>query len=177
MEKLNLSELVDLMKARNECAKEVEELTTTLAKKSELLAKYDTEHIPEALMSLGVNEIKLDNGAVIGYKKDYYAALPVEDQAKRDKAIEWLKSNGHASLIKTVVAVRIGQNALEKVNQELLERYLNEQEINFERKNDVHWATLRSWFKGEMEAGRTIPLELFQATIRNVATYTPPKQD
>jgi hypothetical protein len=177
MEKLNLSELVDLMQARNKCAEEVDKMTAELAIKTALLTKYDTEHIPEALMSLGVAEVKLDNGAKIGYKKDYYASLPQEDPEKREKAINWLKSNGHASLIKTVVAVRIGQNALEKVNQELLERYLNEQEINFERKNDVHWATLRAWFKGEMEAGRTIPLELFQATIRNVATYTPPKQD
>jgi hypothetical protein len=59
----------------------------------------------------------------------------------------------------------------DQVAQKVLD-YLKSLNVSSEIKEDVHASTLKAWFKGEFEEGRSVPSDLFQTYVTNRAKLT-----
>jgi alcohol dehydrogenase class IV len=70
-------------------------------------------------------------------------------------------------LIKNFITVDLGMKK-DQVAQKVLD-YLKSLNISSEVKEDVHSQTLKAWFKGEIEEGRSVPSDLFQTYVTNRA--------
>jgi hypothetical protein len=131
--------------------------------------------LPDALASLGVEEFKLSNGSRIVMKSILEGSLPKEEEA-RDNAVKWLAENGAADLIKSKIEI-----AVEKGNTNLsamIAGYLNENEIDFEQKDDVHHGSLKAFVREKMANGEDVPiaaLGLYAARAAEVKLPPRPK--
>lgn len=142
---LKLAEL--LLAAR----KNVERLEAELRTAKDEVRRLEQEDLPELMQELGLETFKLASGESVEVKQDVECGISEE---RRARAHAWLTENGFGGLIKTEVVARFGRDerdaaveAAEKINGEMVER--------------VHPATLKSFVKEQMEAGRAIPFDLF----------------
>lgn len=142
---LKLAEL--LLAAR----KNVERLDAELRTAKDEVRRLEQEDLPELMQELGLETFKLASGESVEVKQDVECGISEE---RRARAHAWLTENGFGGLIKTEVVARFGRDerdaaveAAEKINGEMVER--------------VHPATLKSFVKEQMEAGRAIPFDLF----------------
>ena len=129
----------------------VERLTDELKTAKEDMRRVEQEDLPDLMQELGLQTFKLASGEVVDVKPDVECGISEE---RRARAHAWLTENGFGGLIKTEVIARFGRDehdaavaAAEKINGEMVER--------------VHPATLKSFVKEQMEAGRAIPFDLF----------------
>lgn len=102
--------------------------------------------------------------AVTFDKVTYYSAKIPED--KEIEAFAWLHDQGHGDLVKTQITVALGMGDREIAQQ--VETAITEVGADYSSKLSVHPATLKSFVKSEVEAGRAIPLDLFGAHIGEV---------
>ena len=142
---LKLAEL--LLAAR----KNAERLDAELRTAKDEVRRLEQEDLPELMQELGLTNFKLATGESVEVKQDVECGISEE---RRARAHAWLTSNGFGGLIKTEVVAKFGRDehdaavaAAEKINGEMIER--------------VHPATLKSFVKEQMEAGRAIPFDLF----------------
>jgi len=130
----NVSRLEDELKAAKEDVRRVEQ-----------------EDLPDLMQELGLQTFKLATGEVVDVKQDVECGISEE---RRARAHAWLTENGFGGLIKTEVVAKFGRDerdaavaCAEQIGGEMIER--------------VHPATLKSFVKEQMAAGRAIPFDLF----------------
>ena len=130
----NVSRLEDELKAAKEDVRRVEQ-----------------EDLPDLMQELGLQTFKLATGEVVDVKQDVECGISEE---RRARAHAWLTENGFGGLIKTEVVAKFGRDerdaavaCAEQIGGEMIER--------------VNPATLKSFVKEQMEAGRAIPFDLF----------------
>lgn len=97
----------------------------------------------------------------------YKASIPKENM---EPAAEWLTKNGHADLMRTVVSVSFGPGEHEHaLNIETLIRSYFRGRNDVQREpvieNAVHWKTLTSFVKEQLELGEVLPLDILGATV------------
>ena len=138
---------------------EISALEATLKEKKKELQRVEEQDLPEAMDAIGMSEFKLTDGTTISIKTFYNASIPGE---RKEEAFAWLDDNGHGGIIKTVVSVSFGRGDLE-IARSFLEfaRGFNEASIDPELAQGVHWQTLRSFVKEQIEGGSALPLDLF----------------
>ncbi len=129
----------------------VSDLETQLAVAKETARRVEQEDLPQLMSELGLETFKLTSGELVEVKPD--VACGITD-ARREAAHAWLVDNGFGGLIKTEVVVKFGKDeheaavaCAETVGGEMIER--------------VHPATLKSFIKEQLEAGRAVPFDLF----------------
>ncbi len=125
---------------------------------NERIEWFSGDIIPEFMFSMGVSEVTLDDGVEISIETKYYGNI---SQERAEQAHKWLKENGFESLVKSTVGLSFGAGDEDKVDKELLTRFLSEHEINFNEKEAVHSQTLKSFIKHQMEDGKQFPYHLF----------------
>jgi hypothetical protein len=115
------------------------------------MRRVEQEDLPELMAELGLETFRLKSGEVIEVKQEIDCAITEE---RRKSAHAWLTSHGFGGLIKAEVSVKFGRDeheaALACANStggELTER--------------VHPATLKSFVKEQLAAGKPIPFDLF----------------
>ena len=138
---------------------EISALEATLKEKKKELQRVEEQDLPEAMDAIGMSEFKLTDGTTISIKTFYNASIPGE---RKEEAFAWLDDNGHGGIIKTDVSVSFGRGELE-IARSFLEfaRGFNEASIDPELAQGVHWQTLRSFVKEQIEGGSALPLDLF----------------
>lgn len=120
--------------------------------------------IPDLMVELGLEEIKLPTGEKIALKSVYGASVSEE---RAPVAWQWLRDNGYGSLVKNVVACNFGMGEDELANK--LKVTLHKANIPFINKESVHFKTLESFVKDRYENGDKFPEELFGAFTKTVA--------
>lgn len=124
------------------------------------LEEVATKLLPNAMQAVGLEEIKLTDGSKVSVSQFYSASIKEEN---RDPAHEWLRENGHGSLIKNSFDINFGKGEDAKASK--LRKELVKQQVPFVENSSVHSSTLRAWLKEQIESGVKIPLDLFGVFI------------
>lgn len=155
---ITLTTMVELANALRAATAEAERITEQLRQAKEHERTLSEETIPGVMQELGVTTFTLDSGQKVSVKPDVYASIPPDT---KDAAMEWLETNGHGGLIKTLVIVEYGKGEFELATElfsELLARNLN-----VASSQNVHAQTLKAFLREQLAAGKDVPLDLFGA--------------
>jgi hypothetical protein len=161
-----LTELRDKLKEFVAAKQLVDSLTAQLEEASQAYFILASELVPAKFDELGFQELRLDSGELVRLK-------PFVSAKDTDEGRAWLRDNNHGDIIKSVVTVDLGKN---EELRELLTELLGKLQIQFEEKTGVATNTLKAFLKNELEAGREVPLPLFNAYVGRVAEIKVPKK-
>lgn len=145
--------------------KEIEELTAALKEKSEVYRKISEEVLPEAMIELGLTQLRMVDGSMIEVNEEVYASISKD---KRSNAHAWLREHGHASLIKHDYKISFGRD--EDHLASLFKELLDKNEYKYQDSETVHWQTLRAFCREQINKGTDIPTDLFGVHLVNKAT-------
>jgi hypothetical protein len=131
--------------------------------------KKDLEHVqtrelPDAMMEIGLSEVAMASGEKVSIKAFVSASI---SEGRKQEAHTWLRDNNHGDLIKTITSVNTGRDI------ELAEKAMKALQLaGFEPdcKENVHAGTLKAFIREQVEAGVSLPLELFGAFLGQKST-------
>jgi len=136
--------------------KVIEKLKEDLKAAEEMARVIREQELPEAMQSANLMEIRLTDGSKISIDQFYKGHI---SDKNREKAHNWLVSNGHGGIIKHEIIVKFGKNEKEKAAN-TIER-LKQQGLAPEVKQGVHSQTLNAFVKEQLTGGSDIPADLF----------------
>lgn len=167
----SLREIADIANRMLAKQAEIDKRTEELAIAKTELRKISEQELPEAMETAGVKEFTLEDDSKIVVGNEIYTSIK---SGKQDEAFEWLEGNGHGSIIKNLISVQLerGQTAEAEILVTLIEGTGNKAK----KKVSVHAGTLNKWGRGELEAGRFPPEELFNCFDLTVAKVKAPKK-
>lgn len=166
-----LATVSQLARSARRLEDEIEGLETEVAQRKESLRRIVEEALPVAMVELGINTIKLDDGSTVEVAQFINAGIP---KAREAEALAHLRSIGLGDLIKNVVVASYGMGEDEKAVS--LVRTLMESGTQWEQKEFVHPSTLKKQVRESIEAGQPLPEDLFGVHITDRAVIKLPKQ-
>lgn len=136
---------------------EIEQLESQLKEKREALARIEEVDLPDLMLSLGLRDFTMVDGAKIKIEDVVRASISVSN---RGEAFDWLTSNGHGDLIKKTVAVSLGREApAEHIT--MLQDMATGLGYSTAVTDKVEPSTLSAFVRGQLAEGANIPMELF----------------
>ena len=121
--------------------------------------------IPEAMAEVGMSEFKLQDGDKVTVQPYYSASIPKD---RINEALDWLRDNNHGDLIKNTVSVDFGRG--EDDRADTLRESLQNTGLSYTDKTGVHSSTLRAFVREQVEAGKSLPLDLLGVFIGQKTT-------
>lgn len=124
--------------------------------------------LPEAMTAVGLTFFGFGEDKKV--ELNTFHSVSVVDETK---AMDWLRSHGHAGLIKTTVTLEFPRNTdnlrgvVVSQIQEMPEWLVAEGSL--EEKTGVHASTLKSWAREVLPTGVTLPEEAFKVYTGTVA--------
>lgn len=167
----SISKMVARVRALDATLKSLGDKIEAAAKERQELV---TRTIPDALLDVGVREIKTAAGDTVVLKSVVAGSIPAQSTAARDpavmqlrnKALAWLRKNDLGDIIKTTVSVAFGKGE-DKQAQQLAEQ-LRKRKMAAELAEAVHPQTLNKILRERFEAGKPIPQDLFSLWTGNL---------
>jgi hypothetical protein len=129
-----------------------------------VLLELQTRTIPDAMTEIGLSEVKTSDGYKLIIKAFVSAKIPKDNL---EEAHEWLRDNEFGDIIKHIVSVDVGKDAESAVKAVTALSALGL--IPTDRES-VHSSTLKAWLREQVEAGTSVPLELFGAFLGQKST-------
>ena len=116
--------------------------------------------LPDAMSEIEMKELVLKDGSRLKVEAYYSASIPKDRQGE---AFEWLRKNGHGSLVKHDVTCSFGKEQ-DDLAAGLME-ILREHKFEFSDKEAVNAQTLKAFVREQVEDGAALPLDLLGAHI------------
>ena len=154
-EVLKLRDLEDQLKIMEEALK---------TRKKEI-DRISGEVIPTMLSEMGLSQLKLADGSSVDVKPFYSATISAQN---KDRAYNWLRTNGLGDIIKNEISVSFGRNEDNKAAS-----YADLAKSNgFQptQKLKVAPMTLKALVRERIEAGKEMPTEIFNIFVGNKTT-------
>lgn len=151
-----MSRIASLVKQQLALEARVSDLEQELTSAKKDLKEVSENQLPAAMAEYGMAKVKMDDGSEIAVSKFYSASIP---KTRQEEAFDWLRDNGHESLIKNQVAVSFGRSE-DAVAQLLMDR-LQAEGFETQQKVWVEPMTLKAFVKEQVEGGSPIPSDLF----------------
>lgn len=146
------SRLEEVVERRAELQARYKMLVEEAEATEEQLKHIDREILPDIMAEIGTTEAKVgDFKITIG--ESVFASI------SDDRAYHWLDSEGLGGLIKTEVKMVFNRDERKRAVEAVSE--MREKGYEAELKEQVHWATLRSWATERISQGKPIPPEYF----------------
>ena len=123
------------------------------------------EVIPTMMSEMGLSHLKLIDGSTVDVKPNYSANISV---ANREKAFKWLRENGLGDIIKNEISVSFGRNEDNKAAD--YAALAEERGFQPTQKLKVEPMTLKALVRERLEAGKTMPTEIFNVFVGNKTT-------
>ena len=123
------------------------------------------EVIPTMMSEMGLSHLKLIDGSTVDVKPNYSANISV---ANREKAFQWLRENGLGDIIKNEISVSFGRNEDNKAAD--YAALAEERGLQPTQKMKVEPMTLKALVRERLEAGKTMPTEIFNVFVGNKTT-------
>jgi len=161
----DLKQVAGLARQQLVLEQRVEDLTAELKRAQAELAHISGEALPAALAEHGLTELKMADGSKLTVATVISANISKE---RAYEAHDWLRSNGHADLIKNTVSVAFGKGDDEKASALITQ--LDQMGFDADQKEAVHPSTLKAFCKEQIERGTDIPSELFGIFIGQKTT-------
>jgi hypothetical protein len=165
-----LSNISSLAKLQLNLEAKKETLEQQLSELTEKLLNVSQVMLPEAMLEVGMTAFKLSTGESITVSKFYSAKIP---QPLESEAFDWLRKNGHESIIKREVKCLFGKGE-DAVAGMVIEQLKTIGVLPID-KTSVHPQTLKSFVKEQMESGEPFPTDLFGAYVGNKTKVAPAK--
>jgi len=150
--------------------KRVADLDAELKQAKRDLREISDDQLPAAMLEFNIREFKLEDGSQITVKHFYSASIPKE---KQEEAFDWLNTHGYGDLIKNQVSVNFVRGQEEKAQG--LVQELEDRNLPTSNKKWVEPMTLKAFAKELVEAGKSLPFDLFSLYIGEQAKITKPK--
>ena len=157
-----LSDQVLKLRAMEDQLKIMEDALKT--KKKEI-DRVSGEVIPTMLSEMGLSQLKLADGSSVDVKPFYSATISAQN---KDRAYNWLRTNGLGDIIKNDISVSFGRNEDDKAA-----KYADLAKSNgFQptQKLKVEPMTLKALVRERIEAGKEMPTEIFNIFVGNKTT-------
>ena len=151
-----LKSIADIARRIRSQEKLVESLESDLKKAKELLLELTDKEMPALLTELGLSKFILDDGASVTVKPTYGAYIRKADQ---QQAFSWLRERGYDDILKNVVTVQFGRGEDSQSDAFFLEA--SQKGLNATQDTKIHPQTLKAFVKERIEAGDSLPTELF----------------
>ena len=150
----------------------LEEVSSDITKYEEWLKKLKQKHdhisgevIPTMMSEMGLSHLKLIDGSTVDVKPNYSANISV---ANREKAFQWLRENGLGDIIKNEISVSFGRNEDNKAAD--YAALAEERGYQPTQKLKVEPMTLKALVRERLEAGKSMPTEIFNVFVGNKTT-------
>ena len=147
--------------------------------------KYQSQIIPEMMARYDMSHIELRDGTSIDTITMVEGNLPTKTaigkarMEKRDEllnrlndGLDWLRNNGHGSLIKNFVTVKLGKGQDEQAGE--LKQFLLSHGYEYDADQTVHPQTLKAFIREQIAAGNDIPIDTFDVKVVNIAKLKEP---
>jgi hypothetical protein len=157
-----LSDQVLKLRAMEDQLKIMEEALKTRKKE---IDRISGEVIPTMLSEMGLSQLKLTDGSSVDVKPFYSATISAQN---KDRAYNWLRTNGLGDIIKNEISVSFGRNEDNKAAS-----YADLAKSNgFQptQKLKVEPMTLKALVRERIEAGKEMPTEIFNIFVGNKTT-------
>lgn len=105
--------------------------------------------LPEYAESIGVDSITLSSGDKIEVESKITAKIP---EKSNEVVINWLKKNGHGSIIKNEIQLRFDASDDDQVEFEKAMSILRDNEFEITQKSTIDWRTLNKFAKERIES-------------------------
>ena len=161
----NLDSLGLQVKKLQSLENEITQDEKNLKDKKKNLQHISEEVIPTLLSEKGLSSLKLVDGSSIDVKPYYAANITA---LNRDAAYSWLRSNGLGDVIKNEISVSFGRNEDNKAAE-----YANlakGQGFQPTQKLKVEPMTLKALVRERIEAGKSMPMDIFNVFVGNRTT-------
>ena len=123
------------------------------------------EVIPTMMAEMGLAHLKLSDGSTVDVKPNYSASITL---ANRDAAFNWLRENGLGDIIKNEISVSFGRNEDNKAAD--YAALAEERGFQPTQKLKVEPMTLKALVRERLEAGKSMPTEIFNVFVGNKTT-------
>lgn len=114
------------------------------------------ERLPELFERVGISEIKTRSGLPLKLKNRVHANLSKD---RKPNGIAWLDANGQGGMVRRQVIIDFDKTQADKV--EKLLKLIGRGWPNHRTELDVNAQTLKAFIKRQLEAGLTIPRDIF----------------
>ena len=129
------------------------------------IERISGEVIPTMMSEMGLSHLKLMDGSSVDVKPNYSASISI---ANREKAFNWLRENGLGDIIKNEISVSFGRNEDNKAAD--YAALAEERGFQPTQKLKVEPMTLKALVRERLEAGKSMPTEIFNVFVGNKTT-------
>ena len=145
----------------------VEEAERELTAAKQSLADIEHGELPELMTELGLENLRLANGATISIEQSVSASIP---KARMGEAVEWLAERNFDGIVKTQVVAKFkrGERAeADSLADQLIEQY-GPDHVSLDM--TIHPQTLKAFVRERIAEGKPVPTDLFGVFIQPTAT-------
>ena len=161
----NLQTLADQVEKLNSLQQRIELQEDNLKNTKKEFDHLSGEVIPTMMAEMGLSHLKLMDGSSVDVKPNYSANISV---ANREKAFNWLRENGLGDIIKNEISVSFGRNEDNKAAD--YAALAEERGFQPTQKLKVEPMTLKALVRERLEAGKSMPTEIFNVFVGNKTT-------
>ena len=161
----NIQSLADQVEKLESLQKRLELQEENMKSTKKQLEHLSGEVIPTMMSEMGLSHLKLMDGSSVDVKPNYSASISV---ANKEKAFNWLRSNGLGDIIKNEISVSFGRNEDNKAAD--YAALAEERGFQPTQKLKVEPMTLKALVRERIEAGKEMPTEIFNVFVGNKTT-------
>ena len=161
----NIQSLADQVDKLNELQKRIELQEDNLKNSKKQFEYLSAEVIPTMMAEMGLSHLKLMDGSSVDVKPNYSASITI---ANKDAAFQWLRDNGLGDIIKNEISVSFGRNEDNKAADYAV--LAAERGYQPTQKLKVEPMTLKALVRERLEAGKSMPTEIFNVFVGNKTT-------
>ena len=161
----NIQSLADQVERLEGLQKRLELQEDNIKSTKKELDHLSGEVIPTMMAEMGLSHLKLMDGSSVDVKPNYSANISV---ANREKAFNWLRENGLGDIIKNEISVSFGRNEDNKAAD--YAALAEERGFQPTQKLKVEPMTLKALVRERLEAGKSMPTEIFNVFVGNKTT-------
>ena len=161
----NIKTLADQVEKLNSLQSRIELQEENLKSTKKEFDHLSGEVIPTMMAEMGLSHLKLADGSTVDVKPNYSANISV---ANREKAFNWLRENGLGDIIKNEISVSFGRNEDNKAAD--YAALAEERGFQPTQKLKVEPMTLKALVRERLEAGKSMPTEIFNVFVGNKTT-------
>ena len=161
----SLQSLADQVERLETMQQQLEIQEDAVKEKKKQIDHISGEVIPTMMSEMGLSHLKLIDGSTVDVKPNYSANISV---ANREKAFQWLRENGLGDIIKNEISVSFGRNEDNKAAD--YAALAEERGFQPTQKLKVEPMTLKALVRERLEAGKSMPTEIFYVFVGNKTT-------
>ena len=161
----NIQSLADQVERLELCNDRIADIEADLKMMKNKRDHISGEVIPTMMTEMGFSELTLKDNTKLKVSTSYKAHI---SEANKEMAFNWLRENGLGDIIKNEISVSFGRNEVNKAAD--YAALAEERGFQPTQKLKVEPMTLKALVRERLEAGKTMPTELFNVFVGNKTT-------